>query len=156
DIALTFHSAHAALALLPADEMQWRSISLIFTASELLLAGQLNAAHQTILIARALCEKVGNIYGLLSASNILADVMAGEGELQQAASFHHQVRALIGEHRLQTDQAHFEQARALNGLAALSLAGNDLDAAHTAAEAARNLGRQIDEEFIYAPATLIL
>jgi LuxR family maltose regulon positive regulatory protein len=156
DVALAFHSAQAALASLPADEIQWRSISLIFTASEQLLAGQLNAAQQTILIARALCEKVGNIYGLLSATNVLADVTAGQGELHQAAGFYQQVRALIEEHRLQTDQAHFDLARALTGLAAISLAWNDLDAAQAAAEEARELGRHIDEEYIYAPATLIL
>jgi LuxR family transcriptional regulator, maltose regulon positive regulatory protein len=155
DVALAFHSAHAALASLPEDEMQWRSISLLFIASEQLLAGQLNAAQQTILVARGVCEKVGNIYGLLSATNVLADVRVGQGELHQAAGLYHQARALIEVHRLQTDQAHFEQARALIGLAAISLAWNDLDAAACAAEEARDLGQHIDEEFIYAPATLI-
>jgi LuxR family maltose regulon positive regulatory protein len=156
DLALTFHSAQAALASLPADEVQWRSISLLFSASEQLLAGQLNAAHETILVARALCEKVGNIYGLLSATNVLADVRAGQGELHQAVGFYEQVRALIEQHRLQTDQAHFDQACALTGLAAVSLAWNDLDVAQAAAEEARDLGWHIDEEYIYAPATLIL
>lgn len=156
DLALAFRSAHAALAILPVDQIQWRSISLIFIATEQLWAGQLNAAQASIATARPLCEQVGNLYGLISATNVLAAVATEQGELAQAVGLYRQVLALIEENRLQTDQAHFDRACAYNGLAAIYLAWNDLDAAQSAAAEADTLGRQIDEEYIYVPATLIL
>ena len=38
DLVQTFGAARAALALLPEDEVQWRSVSLIFVAADEVLA----------------------------------------------------------------------------------------------------------------------
>jgi LuxR family maltose regulon positive regulatory protein len=161
DLTQTFRAAATALMLLPEDETQWRSVSLIFVASEEMLAGQLDRARQTILTARALCEAVGNIYGFLSATNILADICARQGELQQAASYYRQVIAgtenvPIHQDQAANDQVLFDRARACNGLAALYLEWNNLAAAEQAADQAREIGHEIGEEYVYAPATVIL
>jgi LuxR family maltose regulon positive regulatory protein len=161
DLTQSFRTAAKALALLPEDEEQWRSVSLIFVATEEMLAGQLDKARQTIMTARALCEAVGNIYGLLSATNILAEICARQGELQQAAGYYRQVIARtenvpIHQDQAANDQALFDRARACNGLAALYLEWNDLAAAEQAATQARDIGYEIGEEYVYTPATMTL
>jgi LuxR family maltose regulon positive regulatory protein len=159
DLPQATGAARRSLELLPGDEKQWRGISLIFVGLEEILQGRLNAARQTLLEARALSTSADNFYGRLSSTHLLGDVYAQQGELRQAAQLYRQVLAeteAVDDSLLGARQGLFDRGRALIGLAALSLEWNDLEAAESYAQQARDLGQEIGDESVLVPGQVLL
>lgn len=146
DLGHTFSAARQALELLPAENGQWRGISLIFVGLEELLNGRLNAARVLLRQALELSQRAGNIYAILDASLLLGRVYMEQGELRRATELYHQVLAQIEQAPMDRDLAQDRRGRALIGLSALELEGNALErAAQYAAEALAIEQSQADE-----------
>ena len=111
DLAHTFTYAHGSLALLPAENRQWRGISLLFVGLEEFWAGKLATARQTVLQSLELSNTVGNTYGTLDALLLLGDIYSEQGALQQAAHAFQQALTLIEQTPLDREQAQTRRGR---------------------------------------------
>ncbi|HXF61376.1 MAG TPA: LuxR C-terminal-related transcriptional regulator [Caldilineaceae bacterium] len=156
DPSQSFAAARRALTLLPEDDRHWRAVILTFTGVEEQMAGEIYTARQTGMTAYTLNETVGNIYGKLSAMQLLGDCAAALGELQQAATFYRQIVAATQSAPMERYQSLVHQAWALTGLGAVCLEWNDLAAAEEAASQARAIGEQLAEEYHLVHASLVL
>jgi LuxR family maltose regulon positive regulatory protein len=143
--------ARQALGWLPATDVLWRGICLGFVGKAELDAGQLDAARQTLLEARALSE-ASHIRHAARAHTIgLAHACAGQGELHQAAALYDQALADA------LDGADLsDQGPARLGLARLAYEQNDLEAANREAQAACEIGKQLADTALQAQARLLL
>jgi LuxR family maltose regulon positive regulatory protein len=156
DLVRSFAIARQALELLSKDEVQWRGVSLIFVGVEELMAGKLNAAQQTLVEARALCETAENMYGMLDATLLLGEICARRGELQQAVQIYQQVLTDVEQAPMDRDRALLRKGRALAGLSALDLEWNALETAEQHASQALELGQQLADEELSMRASLDL
>ncbi|MCB0163565.1 MAG: hypothetical protein KDI79_05015, partial [Anaerolineae bacterium] len=82
---------HQAQAEITADEAEVRGVILVDLARAFVLIDDLDAAKQTASQAIALNRKLGNIYMLLFAVSILAEIEVSQGHLHQAAEQYQQV-----------------------------------------------------------------
>lgn len=157
DLGAAFAAAREALALLPADDVEWRGTSVLNLGLEHLFAGRMHQARAALLEGRALCAAAGNGYGVRAATHVLGLVWIEAGDLGQAEGLFRQVLAEAAEDPL--DQGH-----ALVGLASLAYERNELDEAERCATQAveltrrhaEELGPQHAEESLTVPATLVL
>ncbi len=148
--------ARRALALLPAGEHHWRSIAVMQVSLDELDHGQLRAAEEQLLEARALFEASANGYGVRAATLTLAEIAIQRGELDQAGAIYAQVLAEAADDPI--DQGH-----ALIGRAGLAYLRDDLRAAE--ADLARALalaeqcvtsdGSRMTDAALFIPASLL-
>ncbi len=131
--------ASQALAWLPADELPWRSVSLIIVGE---------AALQE---ARTLCEAAENRYFTRATINMLGEVYYAQGELHRAAEHFRLVLEQAREREDLDDICH-----ALLGLAQLSYEWNDLQWAWGGAQETLDLGELLAHEAHRAQATIML
>jgi LuxR family maltose regulon positive regulatory protein len=143
--------ASQALACLPADELAWRSVSLIVVGEAALHRGELDLAHRMLQEARAFCEATGNRYFTRATITMLGEVYYAQGTLQQAAGYFRLVLEQAREREDLDDICH-----ALLGLANLSYEWNDLDGAWGAAQETLDLGELLGHEAHRAQATIML
>lgn len=153
DLPRAFELARQGLALLPDEAVFWRGIALLHRAMEEWLAGRLNDARQTLLVARALSETAGNVHGVLAATFILGEVHAGQGELHQAAQLQQQVLAKA--EQVEVGEPLDDKAEASLNLAALAYEWNDLETAETYVAQALDIGRQLGLEYFLVRGSLI-
>ncbi len=78
-----FEYANQSLEKLPEYDVLYRGTSLLITSNEALSAGKILLAQDQILEARALLGASQNMYGVLAAAQMLADVFYWQGELEQ-------------------------------------------------------------------------
>lgn len=155
DFSQSFAAARQGLELLPAEDIQWRAVGLIFVGVEELWAGKLNTARQTLLQALTLSKTAGNIYATLDTTTLLGQICAGQGELRQAAQLYRQVLAEAERVPMPREQALLRKGRALTGLSALDLEWNALETAEQAAAQALDLSRQLADEHLLVASSLI-
>ena len=151
DVAQAVRSASQALAWLPKPELVWRSVALGILGQKELLTGQLAVAHTTLLEVSRLCEATGNRTLLRVATNMLAKVFYGQGELHRAAESYRQVLREAREQEDLDDTGH-----ALLGLAHLAYEWNELETAEQQAEEALDIGRHLAHEAHQVHASLLL
>jgi LuxR family maltose regulon positive regulatory protein len=141
DVAQATRAASQALAWLPKSELTWRSVAMGILGQRELLSGQLTVAHTTLLEVSRLCEATGNRTLLRLATNLLAKVFSGLGELHRAAECYRQV---LREAREQDDLD--DVGHALLGLAHLAYEWNELEMAEQHAQEALDIGRHLAHE----------
>ena len=71
--------------------MFWRGNSLLIVSYEALNAGRILEAQDKVLEARALLGAAQNIYGVLAAIQMLAEIFYWQGELEQAEQLNRQI-----------------------------------------------------------------
>lgn len=146
---LATRQARQALAWLPANAHQWRATCLSTLGEEEFQAGELCAAWQTFLEARANFAAAGNQYGVRVVLLTLGDICVARGEHSQAGEFYREVLASAGNDLI-------DRAGALLGLARLSCTRHDLTMAEQEAREAYELGQRLAHEKIQAQASRIL
>jgi len=156
DLTETFPLARQSLELLPEGEVQWRGLSLVLVGTEELYAGRLNEARQTLAAARTFLEAAENIYGVLDSSLLLGEVCFQQGELSQAAHLFRQVITRLENAPMDRDRALIRKGRALLGLGAIALEGNDLKKAEQYVAEGVALSQQFPEEDLLAHGPLVL
>lgn len=156
DFKKSFSFARQALDLLPADDRQWRGISLIMLAVDEMIEGKWHAARQTITEALALNEAAQNIYGTLDSMLLLGEVCYQQGELHQADQIFKQVLSRTEGAPMDRDQASVRIGRAHLGLGMLALEWNDLETAEEAVSQAVAASQQFPEEDLLADSSVIL
>ena len=103
-------SGRQALALLPAGELLMRSMSTSVIGGGYWLVGEVETAWQTLVEARTLHERTGNVNGLLVNTVLLGNVLALQGKLHEAAERYQQVRESTAEGRECAIEATIRQA----------------------------------------------
>lgn len=151
DVAQAVRAASQALAWLPKAELAWRSVALGILGQKELLTGQLAVAHTTLLEVSRLGFATGNRTLLRVATNMLAKVFSGQGELHRAAECYHQVLREAREQEDLDDIGH-----ALLGLAHLAYEWNELETVEQQAEEALSIGRHLAHEAHQVHASLLL
>jgi LuxR family maltose regulon positive regulatory protein len=152
DFAKAFDLAHQSLIELPEHDVLWRGNSLLILNYEAVQAGRILDAQTIILEARALLGAAQNIYGVLAAIQMLAEVFYWQGEFEQAEQLNRQILTdAVGDASMLDDQ----------GIASLSLANiayeqNDLEQAEQLANRALELGTQRANEMLQMQATFRL
>lgn len=149
DFQKAFEYARQSLEELPEHDAFWRGNSLLSLSSEALSAGRILEAQDLALEARALLGAAQNIYGVLAATQFLAEIFYWQGELEQAEQLNRQIQTeAVGEDSMLDDQ----------GIAALNLAHiayekNDLDQAEQLATRASTLAGQRGNELLQVQST---
>jgi LuxR family maltose regulon positive regulatory protein len=149
EVQQAFEYSHQALTFLPDQDVFWRGNSLLSVAYEAMSAGRILNAQDKVLEARALLGAVQNIYGVLAATQFLAEVFYWQGELEQAEQLNRQIQAeAVGDESMLDDQ----------GIAALNLAQiayerNELDPAEQLAARALDLAQQRGNEMLQVQVT---
>jgi LuxR family maltose regulon positive regulatory protein len=160
DLSLSFALARQALALLPQEEMQWRGISLVNVGKEAQLMGRLNEARQLLTEGSICCEAVRNIYLLLAATITLGNVCFAQGALHQASRYYQWVSEIaLGKWRglyEQGKKALDDRGLTQIGLARLSYEWNELEMAERQASEGLAIGEQLNNEFLFVSASLVL
>ncbi len=151
EVAQAVRAAEQALAWLPKSELTWRGVALGILGQRELLGGQLAVAQTTLLEVSMLCEATGNRTLLRVATNMLAKVFSGQGELHRAAECYRQVLREAREQEDLDDVGH-----ALLGLAHLAYEWNELETAEQHAQEALSLGRHLAHEAHQVHASLLL
>jgi LuxR family transcriptional regulator, maltose regulon positive regulatory protein len=151
EVAQAVRAAEQALAWLPTSELTWRSVALGILGQRELLRGQLTVAQTTLLEVSRLGEASGNRTLLRVATNMLAKVSSGLGELHQAAECYRQVLREAREQEDLDDVSH-----ALLGLARLAYEWNELETAEQHAREALALGRHLAHEAHQVHASVLL
>ena len=154
DFPKAFEYSRQSLEELPEHDVFWRGNSLISVGHEALSAGRILEAQDKILEARALMGAAQNIFGLLAATQFLAEIFYLQGELDQAGQLNQQIlkeAAAVGEESMLDDQ----------GIASLSLAHiayerNDLGQAEQLATKAVKLAQQRANEILQVQADIRL
>lgn len=152
ELPKAFTYARQALEILPEHDVFWRGNSLLSLGYEALSAGQIQEAQDKVLEARALLGAAQNQYGVLAATQFLAEIFYWQGELESAEQLNRQIQSeAVGDESMLDDQ----------GIAALNLAQiayerNDLPAAEEFALHALALARQRANEMLQVGATLRL
>ncbi len=151
DVAQAVRAAEQALAWLPKSELTWRSVALGILGQRELLSGQLAVAQTTLLEVSMLGFATGNRTLLRVATNMLAKVFSGLGELHRAAECYRQVLRETREQEDLDDVGH-----ALLGLAHLAYEWNELETVEQQAEEALSIGRHLAHEAHQVHASLLL
>ncbi|MBE3560730.1 MAG: hypothetical protein IMW89_16145 [Ktedonobacteraceae bacterium] len=149
DQATSISTARQALALLPADEKDWRSSCLLIIGMQNMLSGRLKEAQQATRTALTLIESSSNSYVIRAAHLTQGMINLGQGKLHQAAEILRQILDTVGEDR-------FDRAITLTGLAALSYEWNQLTTAEKSAQEAYDISRELGNELLQVLATTIL
>lgn len=135
-----------ALEKMAENEIFWRGISLLNAAGGDLNAGRMSGAQDKILEARAYLGAAQNIYGLMAATSILAEVLYFQGDLEQSAQLTRQLMdEAVGDESMLDDQG---EARRI--LANVLYEQNELESAGQYAAEARDLARQRGNELLEA------
>ena len=138
DFQKAFEFGRQALNELPEYDALWRGSALLIVSYETLNAGLILEAQDQILEARALLGAAQNIYGVLAANQMLAEIFYWQGEFEQAEQLNQQILIdAVGDESMLDDQ----------GIASLNLAHiayerNDLERAEQDAARALDLGKQ--------------
>jgi LuxR family transcriptional regulator, maltose regulon positive regulatory protein len=143
--------AREALTCLPAEEKEWRYISLGIVGMETIQEGQLNEAHETLQDLRARWEVIGNIGAMRGITLILGNIYFEQAALHKAEELFHQVLALAREAHDDHDTVH-----ALQGLAAIAYERNELATAEQHAQEALDISKQIANTEWLVEATLFM
>lgn len=143
--------ARQALALLPADAVEGRMMSLWFVGMGEVQEGDLNRALEAFLEVQAFCEVLEHAAIKRANTVWLSGLYYARGELQQAAESFHQ---LLIEARAVEDID--DICDALLGLAQLSYEWNELTTAEQQVREALELARQLANYELQVQATLIL
>ncbi|HET9912939.1 MAG TPA: LuxR C-terminal-related transcriptional regulator [Anaerolineales bacterium] len=149
EIQKAFEYSRQALDKLPEQDVFWRGNSLLSVSYEALSAGRILEAQDKTLEARALLGAVQNIYGVLAATQFLAEIFYWQGELEQAEQLNRQIqREAVGDESMLDDQ----------GIAALNLGHiayerNELDQAEELAARALDLAEQRANQMLQVQAT---
>jgi LuxR family maltose regulon positive regulatory protein len=152
DFQKAFEYSRQSLDLLPEHDPFWRGNSLLSVTYEKLSAGRILEAQDRALEARALLGAVKNLYGVLAATQFLAEIFYWQGELEQAEQLNRQILAeAVGEESMLDDQ----------GIASLNLAHiayerNDLELAEGLATRALSLAQQRANELLQVQASMQL
>jgi ATP/maltotriose-dependent transcriptional regulator MalT len=150
DFQKAFEYSRQSLELLPEYDAFWRGNSLLSVTYELLSAGRILEAQDQALEARALLGAVQNIYGVLAATQFLAEIFYWQGELEQAQQLNRQILTeAVGEESMMDDQG----VASLN-LAQIAYESNDLDQAEQSARRALDLAQQRANEMLEVQATI--
>jgi len=148
DVQKAFEYSRRSLEELPEQDVFWRGNSLLSVSYEALSAGRILEAQDKVLEARALLGAVQNIYGVLAATQFLAEIFYWQGELEQAEQLNRQIQTeAVGDESMLDDQ----------GIAALNLAHiayerNDLGQAEPFATRALDLAGQRANEMLQVQA----
>jgi LuxR family maltose regulon positive regulatory protein len=152
DLPKAFEYSRRSLNLLPEHDVFWRGNSLLSVCYELLSAGQILEAQDKALEARALLGAAQNIYGVLAATQFLAEIFYWQGELEQAEQLNRQIqREAVGHESMLDDQG----VASLN-LAHLAYERNELHQVQELATHALNLAQQRANEMLEVQATIRL
>ncbi|HSB00669.1 MAG TPA: LuxR C-terminal-related transcriptional regulator [Anaerolineales bacterium] len=149
DFQKAFDYSRQSLDELPERDVFWRGNSLLSVSYEALSAGRILEAQDKVLEARALLGAAQNIYGVLAATQFLAEIFYWQAELEQAEQLNRQIQTeAVGDESMLDDQ----------GIAALSLAHiayerNDLAQAEGFATHALDLAQQRANEMLEMQAT---
>jgi LuxR family maltose regulon positive regulatory protein len=143
--------ARLALALLPADAVEGRMMSLWFVGMGEMQEGHLNVALAAFLEVQAFCETLEHAAIKRANTVWLSGLYYAQGELQQAAESFHR---LLVEARAAEDID--DICDALLGLAQLSYEWNELATAEQQVREALELARQLANHELQVQATLIL
>jgi LuxR family maltose regulon positive regulatory protein len=137
-----------SLELLPEHEIYWRGISLLNAAAGEVRAGRMSAAQGSLLEGRALLGASRNIYGVLAATQMLADIYYWQGDHPLAVQIGEQILVeAVGDESMLDDQG-----TARLGLAHIAYEQNDLPTAERRAAEAVELARQRANEALEAEA----
>ena len=152
DFQQAFEFGRQALNELPESDVLWRGSALLIVTYETLNAGWILEAQDQILEARALLGAAQNIYGVLAATQVLAEVFYWRGQFEQAEQLNRQILVeAVGDASMLDDQ----------GVASLYLAHiayerNDLEEAEQFASRALGLAEQRLNELLQVQATIRL
>ena len=91
DFQKAFDFGRQALSELPEYDALWRGSALLIVTYETLNAGRILEAQDQILEARALLGAAQNIYGVLAATQLLAEIFYWQGEFEQAEQLNQQI-----------------------------------------------------------------
>lgn len=150
DYKTSFAQARQALALLPADDIIWRGMSLLHVAMEEQFANHLNTARQIFTEARSLYSN--NLYFRIAVTLGLGNLCFEQGALQQAEQYYRQALREAEQKENTLDDRGF----ALVGLARLAYEWNDIVDARQHATQALEYGNSIENAELQARSTLIL
>lgn len=156
NLAQTFGYAHESLALLPAENRQWRGISLLFVGLEEFWAGKLSVAQQTVCQALELSNAAGNTYGTLDALLLLGEIYSEQGALRQAAQAFQQALTLLDQTPLDREQAQTRWGRALLNLSVINIAWYQMETAEQKATEALAISQQYPAEISLGRCPLVL
>lgn len=152
DIQKAFDYSRQSLDELPEYDVFWRGNSLLSVSYEALSAGRILEAQDKALEARALLGAAQNLFGVLAATQFLAEIFFWQGELEQAEQLNQQILTeAVGEESMLDDQG----VASLN-LAQIAYERNDLDQAEQFATRALNLSQQRANEMLEVQATIRL
>jgi LuxR family transcriptional regulator, maltose regulon positive regulatory protein len=152
DLQKAFDYSRQSLEELPEHDVFWRGNSLLSVSFEALSAGRILEAQDKALEARALLGAAQNIFGVLAATQFLAEIFYWQGELEQAEQLNRQIQTdAVGEDSMLDDQG----VASLN-LAHIAYERNDLDQAEPFAAQALKLAQQRANEMLEVQATLRL
>ncbi len=144
-----FEYPRQALDKLAEHDVFWRGNSLISVSYETLNAGRILEAQDKVLEARALLGAAQNIYGVLAATQFLAEIFYWQGELEQAEQLNWQIQEeAVGDESMLDDQG-----IAALGLAYIAYERNELEQAEQLAVHALGLARQRANEMLEVQAT---
>lgn len=141
DYAQAAVSAREALSILPDNPSPWHGIILNTLGMNEMMAGRLNAAHQTFSRSLRICETIGNPHALRPTTIMLSQVYVAQGKLHHAAERFQQMLASAKQDKDESDQA-----RVLIGLADLSYEWNKLNNAKQQAETAWQIAARLGDE----------
>lgn len=94
DLPATIHHAQHALHLLAEEEHYWRGSTAMFLGLAQWAAGELAAAHRTMLTSTAQLHKAANNHLQIVATVMLADIAAAQGRLHDALATYEQALQL--------------------------------------------------------------
>lgn len=147
-----FDYSRQSLELLPEQDAFWRGNSLLSLCYEALSTGRIGEAQDQALEARALLGAAQNIYGVLAATQFLAEIFYRQGELKQAEQLNRQIQSeAVGPESMLDDQG-----VALLNLAHIAYERNELDQAEVFARQALDLSQQRANELLEVQATVRL
>jgi LuxR family maltose regulon positive regulatory protein len=92
--------ADRALALLPADDLTWRSVNAILLGNAHGFRGDMPAAYTARFEALRVCQAAGDIYFIILANLELAITLREQGQLQRTVEICRQQREVAGEYGL--------------------------------------------------------
>ena len=150
DFQKAFDYARQSLEKLPEHDVLYRGNSLLILSHESLNAGKMLQTQDRTLEARALLGAAQNIYGVLAALQVLAEIFYWQGEFEQAEQLNQQIlKDAVGEKSMLDDQG----VASLN-LARIAYERNDLKQANQLATRALDLAEQRNNEMLRVQSTI--
>jgi LuxR family maltose regulon positive regulatory protein len=147
-----FDYSRQSLDMLPEQDAFWRGNSLLSMCYEALSTGRIGEAQDKALEARALLGAAQNVFGVLAATQFLAEIFYWKGELEQAEQLNRQIQTeAVGPESMLDDQG----VASLN-LAHIAYERNELGQAEAFARQALDLSRQRANELLEVQATVRL